>query len=70
MMGQLGLMVVVRYGCRLVSFGETSMHSFYVAFLAVFFSGQAASQLFQFSTSMFSSHLKDEAVKTNVLVQV
>lgn len=40
------------YGCRLVSFGETSMRSFYVAFLAVFFSGQAASQLFQFSTSI------------------
>ncbi|KAL6851593.1 P-loop containing nucleoside triphosphate hydrolase protein, partial [Trichoderma novae-zelandiae] len=40
------------YGCRLVSFGETSMHNFYVAFLAVFFSGQAASQLFQFSTSI------------------
>ncbi|GFP58873.1 ABC multidrug transporter atrC [Trichoderma asperellum] len=40
------------YGCRLVSFGETSMKSFYVAFLAVFFSGQAASQLFQFSTSI------------------
>lgn len=27
------------------------MHNFYVAFLGVFFSGQAASQLFQFSTS-------------------
>ncbi|PTB65262.1 P-loop containing nucleoside triphosphate hydrolase protein [Trichoderma citrinoviride] len=40
------------YGCRLVSFGETSMHNFYVAFLGVFFSGQAASQLFQFSTSI------------------
>lgn len=40
-----------RYGCRLVSFGETSMHNFYVTFLGVFFSGQAASQLFQFSTS-------------------
>ncbi|ETS03895.1 ABC transporter [Trichoderma reesei RUT C-30] len=40
------------YGCRLVSFQETSMHNFYVAFLGVFFSGQAASQLFQFSTSI------------------
>ncbi|RFU81374.1 atp-binding cassette multidrug transport atrc [Trichoderma arundinaceum] len=40
------------YGCRLVSFGETSMTNFYVAFLAVFFSGQSASQLFQFSTSI------------------
>ncbi|KAM6477650.1 P-loop containing nucleoside triphosphate hydrolase protein [Trichoderma sp. SZMC 28011] len=40
------------YGCRLVSFGETSMHNFYVTFLGVFFSGQAASQLFQFSTSI------------------
>ncbi|KAL6895481.1 P-loop containing nucleoside triphosphate hydrolase protein [Trichoderma longibrachiatum] len=40
------------YGCRLVSFQETTMHNFYVAFLGVFFSGQAASQLFQFSTSI------------------
>ncbi|KAL7935562.1 P-loop containing nucleoside triphosphate hydrolase protein [Trichoderma chlorosporum] len=40
------------YGCRLVSFHETTMHNFYVTFLAVFFSGQAASQLFQFSTSI------------------
>lgn len=29
------------------------MHNFYVTFLGVFFSGQAASQLFQFSTSKY-----------------
>lgn len=39
------------YGCRLVSFGETSMYDFFVAFMGVFFAGQATSQLFQFSTS-------------------
>lgn len=45
------------------------MHSFYVAFLAVFFSGQAASQLFQFSTSMFQAHVYDLVHKANVLAQ-
>ncbi|KAH6659132.1 ABC transporter [Truncatella angustata] len=40
------------YGCRLVSFGELSMVNFFVAFLGVFFSGQQASILFGFSSSM------------------
>ncbi|KAE8135087.1 P-loop containing nucleoside triphosphate hydrolase protein [Aspergillus pseudotamarii] len=40
------------YGCRLLSFGEVSLYAFFVAFLGVFFSGQSASQLFQFSTSI------------------
>ena len=40
------------YGCQLVSRNETSMYDFFVAFMGVFFSGQATSQLFQFSTSM------------------
>ncbi|GAB1321098.1 Leptomycin B resistance protein pmd1 [Madurella fahalii] len=40
------------YGCRLVAFNETSMYNFFVAFMAVFFSGQATSQMFQFSTSI------------------
>ncbi|KAH6893210.1 P-loop containing nucleoside triphosphate hydrolase protein [Thelonectria olida] len=40
------------YGCRLLSFDDISMYDFFVAFLGVFFSGQASSQLFQFSTSM------------------
>ncbi|KAI6781629.1 Leptomycin B resistance protein-like protein [Emericellopsis cladophorae] len=40
------------YGCRLVSFGETTMYDFFVAFMGVFLSGQATSQLFQFSTSV------------------
>ncbi|KAM7215408.1 Leptomycin B resistance protein-like protein [Rhypophila decipiens] len=40
------------YGCRLLSFGEVNMYNFMVAFLGVFFSGQGASQFFQFSTSM------------------
>ncbi|KAH8204908.1 hypothetical protein TruAng_000947 [Truncatella angustata] len=40
------------YGCRLVSFGELNMVNFFVAFLGVFFSGQQASILFGFSSSM------------------
>ncbi|KAF6803008.1 multidrug resistance protein 3 (p glycoprotein 3) [Colletotrichum musicola] len=40
------------YGCRLVSFGDLSMVNFFVAFLGVFFSGQQASVLFGFSSSM------------------
>lgn len=40
------------YGCRLVSFGQLSMVNFFVAFLGVFFSGQQASILFGFSSSM------------------
>jgi ATP-binding cassette subfamily B (MDR/TAP) protein 1 len=42
------------YGCRLVSFGETSMYNFFITFMAVFFCGQATSQMFQFSTSKLS----------------
>ncbi|KAK4221284.1 Leptomycin B resistance protein pmd1 [Podospora fimiseda] len=40
------------YGCKLVSNDETSMYNFFVAFMGVFFSGQAAAQFFQFSTSI------------------
>ncbi|KZL88052.1 abc transporter [Colletotrichum incanum] len=40
------------YGCRLLSFQEVSMYQFFVAFMGTFFSGQAASQLFQYSSSM------------------
>ncbi|KAJ5559247.1 ABC transporter integral membrane type 1 [Penicillium sp. DV-2018c] len=40
------------YGCRLVSFGELSMVNFFISFLSVFFSGQQASILFGFSSSM------------------
>ncbi|KAF4452380.1 Leptomycin B resistance pmd1 [Fusarium albosuccineum] len=40
------------YGCRLLSFGDISMYNFFVAFLGVFYSGQASAQLFQFSTSI------------------
>ncbi|KAK2596218.1 hypothetical protein QQS21_006366 [Conoideocrella luteorostrata] len=40
------------YGCRLVSFNEINMFEFFVTFMGVFFSGQATSLLFQFSTSM------------------
>ncbi|KAH7192297.1 P-loop containing nucleoside triphosphate hydrolase protein [Fusarium flagelliforme] len=40
------------YGCRLLSYGDISMYNFFVAFLGVFYSGQASAQLFQFSTSI------------------
>ncbi|KAB5583133.1 multidrug resistance protein [Coniochaeta sp. 2T2.1] len=40
------------YGCRLVSVGQLSMVNFFIAFLGVFLSGQQASILFQFSSSM------------------
>ncbi|KAJ5599197.1 hypothetical protein N7450_000264 [Penicillium hetheringtonii] len=40
------------YGCRLVSFGDLTMGNFFTAFLAVFFSGQQASILFGFASSM------------------
>jgi ATP-binding cassette subfamily B (MDR/TAP) protein 1 len=36
------------------------MYNFFVAFMGVFFSGQATSQMFQFSTSQqLRSNLKD-----------
>lgn len=40
------------YGCRLVAAGDIEMVNFFIAFLAVFFSGQQASILFGFSSSM------------------
>ncbi|KAI0465703.1 ABC transporter, partial [Xylaria cf. heliscus] len=40
------------YGCRLVSFGELSLGDFFISFLGVFFSGQQASILFGFTSSM------------------
>ncbi|KAM3511063.1 hypothetical protein MY11210_005290 [Beauveria gryllotalpidicola] len=40
------------YGCRLLSFGELSLFSFFVAFMSVFYSGQATALFFQFSTSL------------------
>lgn len=40
------------YGCRLLSLGDISMYNFFVAFLAVFFVGQATAQLFGFTTSI------------------
>ncbi|KAJ3489795.1 hypothetical protein NLG97_g5927 [Lecanicillium saksenae] len=40
------------YGCRLLSFGELSLFNFFVAFMSVFYSGQATALFFQFSTSL------------------
>ncbi|KAL2692107.1 hypothetical protein Neosp_002512 [[Neocosmospora] mangrovei] len=40
------------YGCRLLSFDKISIYEFFVAFLGVFFAGQSAAQLFQYSTSI------------------
>ncbi|KAK0620143.1 P-loop containing nucleoside triphosphate hydrolase protein [Immersiella caudata] len=56
------------YGCRLVSLGEITLYQFFVTFMAVFTSGQATSQLFQFSTSM--SKGVNAANYTNWLAQL
>lgn len=40
------------YGGRLISFGEYTVAQFYTIFIAVIFSGEAAAQFFQFSTSI------------------
>ncbi|KAL6352897.1 hypothetical protein LRP88_13372 [Fusarium phalaenopsidis] len=40
------------YGCRLLSFDKITIYEFFVAFLGVFFAGQSAAQLFQYSTSI------------------
>lgn len=40
------------YGCRLLSFQQITMFDFFVSFMGVFFSGQSAAQLFQYSTSI------------------
>ncbi|KAL2189298.1 ABC transporter [Thermothelomyces heterothallicus CBS 203.75] len=40
------------YGCRLMASGETTLYNFFVAFMGVFFAGQATAQMFQFSTSI------------------
>ncbi|KAK7735168.1 hypothetical protein SLS63_004156 [Diaporthe eres] len=40
------------YGCRLLSFNEVDLGAFLIAFLGVFFAGQASSAIFQFSTSI------------------
>lgn len=40
------------YGCRLLSDGEISQRAFYIAFVGTYFSGQAASNFFSWSTSI------------------
>ncbi|KXH59617.1 hypothetical protein CSAL01_04168 [Colletotrichum salicis] len=40
------------YGARLLSYDRFDLFSFFVSFMSVFFSGQAAVQLFQYSTSI------------------
>ncbi|KAB2569811.1 Multidrug resistance protein 1 [Lasiodiplodia theobromae] len=40
------------YGCKLLSTGEYTMKQFYIVFMGVFFSGQAASQFFSYTTSI------------------
>lgn len=40
------------YGCRLLSFGQLELFDFFVAFMSVFYSGQATALFFQFSTSL------------------
>ncbi|OAA58748.1 ATP-binding cassette multidrug transport protein ATRC [Cordyceps fumosorosea ARSEF 2679] len=40
------------YGCRLLALGQLSLFDFFVAFMSVFYSGQATALFFQFSTSL------------------
>ncbi len=40
------------YGCTLLSNGQISQKAFYIAFVGTYFSGQAASQFFSWSTSI------------------
>ncbi|PSK51787.1 Leptomycin B resistance protein pmd1 [Elsinoe australis] len=40
------------YGCRLVASGEYTVRQFFLVFVAVFFSGQAAGQFFSYATSI------------------
>lgn len=42
------------YGCQLLSTGEYTMKQFYIVFIGVFFSGQAAAAFFAFVTSKTS----------------
>lgn len=42
-----------RYGSKLVHDGEIGLYQFMVSFMGVYFSGQAAGQLFSFSSSKF-----------------
>lgn len=49
--GHVLLTISARYGCLLLSRDEVELDAFMIAFLGVFFAGQASSSLFQFSTS-------------------
>lgn len=39
------------YGCKLVSTGEVTFYQFFVSFMGTFFAGQAASQMFGYTSS-------------------
>ncbi|KAK2731944.1 hypothetical protein FQN55_004419 [Onygenales sp. PD_40] len=45
------------YGGRLVSFGEYSMNQFFIVFVGVIFSGQAAGQFFSYTSSMTNARI-------------
>ncbi|KKZ63523.1 hypothetical protein EMCG_02148 [[Emmonsia] crescens] len=45
------------YGCRLLSFGEYSMNQFFIVFIGIVFSGQAAAQFFAYTTSITNAHI-------------
>lgn len=42
------------YGCRLVSSGEITFYQFFVSFMGTFFAGQAASQMFGYTSSKWT----------------
>lgn len=44
-----------RYGGRLISYGEYSTTQFFIVFIGVIFSGEAAAQFFSYTTSLTKS---------------
>jgi ATP-binding cassette subfamily B (MDR/TAP) protein 1 len=48
-------MKILRYGGRLISTGEYTTTQFFVVFIGVIFSGEAAAQFFSYTTSLTKS---------------
>jgi hypothetical protein len=49
--GSTLLTAPIRYGSRLISFGEYTSEQFYIVFIATIFSGESAAAFFQYGTS-------------------
>ena len=46
------ILILYRYGGRLISYGEYTTTQFFTVFIAVIFSGEAAAAFFSYTTSM------------------